>query len=838
MERASSWPSLGAIAEKALDLESEHRGDFLDRTCGADTPLRQRVDSLLEADRKAGSFLAQPAAADLAGELVGGPVTSAYSKQRIGPYRIQRLLGAGGVGEVFLAARADDQYEQHVAIKVLRHRLGSDDAKRRILAERQILARLEHPNIARLYDGGATDDGRPYLVMEYVDGLPIDTFCARRRLTLEARLDLFAALCSAVQFAHQNFVVHRDLKPSNILVTRDATLKLLDFSIAKAIAPDRDLVANETATGSSPMTLAFASPEQIHSEPATAATDVHGLGIMLYRILTGRHPFITEGKAVHEVAEVVCSSEPIPPSRVSIDAEDAAPVADKGAPLPPRSLAGDLDAITLKALAKRPENRYPSAEQLAADLDRHRRRLPILARPPRPGYRLRKALFRHRAAILMAAAAGLLIVTFVLALVAQTRRANAEAARASAQAERASREAVSAEEVSDFLVRIISARPGAVTAEDMLARGRKLTHTYLQSQPESQGRILDSIAVAYERIGLYDTAAEVFAEALGIRSDVYGASSPEVAATLRNQARLLMTTGDYAAATRIVQQALAIDRAAPKQDPPAIAEGLHMLGALSQYQGRFHESESHSRAALRIRREHFGNLSSSFVATLNNLSLSLHSQGRYEEAEALLLETIAIREELQGPNHPAMAVALVNLAEFYSDQGRDEEAETFYLESLRINREAFGDGHPQLALNWLNVGSLYLGSDRLDQAEQALIEAQRIVDRAFDAEHPWTMDIARVTAQLRLAQGRLEEAEALARQAHAGAVAHLGDNHPLTAQCSEAWAQALARLGRTDEAHRQLAEAYGIHLSVHGSQQPETKKFCAENAAACRRGAA
>ncbi|MEM7353175.1 MAG: serine/threonine-protein kinase, partial [Acidobacteriota bacterium] len=698
MATARAWASVGEITEKALDLDTDHRSAYLDHACGPDADLRRNIERLLEADRNAGAYLAEPAAADLAPAWLDG-APSASHRQRIGPYRILRPLGAGGVGDVFLAARADDQYEQNVAIKVLRHRPGSDDAKRRIIAERQILARLEHPNIARLYDGGTTEDGLPYLVMEYVAGLPIDDYCYQHRLTLDDRLDLFADLCSAVQFAHQNFVVHRDLKPSNILVTYDGVLKLLDFSIAKAIGSAGDRLIDQTATGSTPMTLAYASPEQIDGEPATAATDVHGLGIMLYRMLTGCHPFPTDGKPLHEVAQVVSRYDPLPPSRAVALAPDLAGADDPTSPaLATKSLEGDLDAITLKALAKLASERYSSAEQLAADLERHRHERPIRAHPPTLGYRLRKAVLRHRAACLLATAASILILVFVLALVTQTRRANAEADRAGAQAERAQREAQSAEDVADFLIGIISASPEAVTASEMLDWSHQRAQRYFEHQPESQGRILESIGVAYERIGRYDSAAQVFDEALAVRSEVHGEDSLEFAETLRHQARLLMTVGDFASATEIVRRSLSIIRSSPEPDELAVAEVLHTLGGLYLYQGRVHEAEIFSREALRLRRLHLGADHSYSIGTLNNLALVLHNKGEYEEAEQLLLETIAIRKRVHGADHPAMAIALNNLAEFYLNQGRIDDAEPLYLKALNISRKTLGEDHPRLGL--------------------------------------------------------------------------------------------------------------------------------------------
>ncbi len=786
------------IVEGALELNPDQLAFYLARTCGADVNLRQRVEKLLEADRNAGRFLARPAVADWAQGLFDPPNTEAYSGQRIGPYRIVRPLGSGGIGEVFLAARADHQYEQQVAVKVLKHRLGGDEAKLRILAERQILARLEHPNIARLYDGGTTEDGRPYLVMEYIDGLPMDTYCVRNALSLEKRLEFFAALCSAVQFAHQNFVVHRDLKPGNILVTHDGTLKLLDFSIAKALSGGHELLGAETATGNSPMTLAYASPEQIRCEPITTATDVHGLGIMLYRTLTGRHPFVTEGRPVHEVAKMVCGDDPVPPSRattaaassasadaiatVSTDATTAdVKIAGSAAvetaietaietvveTLPVSRLQGDLDAIILKALAKRAEDRYPSAEQLAADIDRHQRQLPILARPPSLEYRLRKAVSRHRSMILLASLAGLLILASVLALVRQTRRANTAAARANMQAQQAQRQANSAEEVADFLTRIIGFKPGFVTAEEILGVGRENARIYFKQRPESQARVLEAIGVAYHHMGLYDVASETLDEALQTRSQVHGPYSREFTIALLNQARLKTTTGDYDAAGEILKKALAIVRSAPEPDPIGIASCLHLQGNVDLNQERFVDAERHIREAYRIRRAQYGDLHSDVISTQHNLALALDGQDRFEEAETLLLESIAARDELHGPGNANSAIGIFNLAEIYRARGRVEESETLYLQTLQTSQAKLGKEHPTVGHIWVGLGSLYVDLGRLDSAAKALDNAHRIVSANFDPQHRLAVELEEATAELRSRQEHPKEAEALTRRGQA-----------------------------------------------------------------------
>ena len=428
----TSWLRAREIAESALSLAPEEQDAFLSRSCGDQGELRARVASLLVLDREAGEFLEAPAFEDLEPELL-----EALHEEPLGigselaSYRIVNTLGRGGTGAVFLAEPTHGQLDHRVAIKVLRSPFVSSGGYRRLLAERQILARLQHPNIARLYGGGTTAAGYPYLVMEYVDGSPIDEHCRRHRLPLEARLELFATLCSAVQHAHRHFVVHRDLKPSNILVTKQGELKLLDFGIAKPIGPGGDGDHYQTTTGNLPMTVPYASPEQIRGEAITTATDVHGLGVVLYQLLTGSLPYAVAGMP-HEIAQAVCSQRPQAPSRAlaRLRAGDSnAGGAGIGGTTGPWSNARDLDTILLKALEKQPQNRYASVDRLAEDLDRYRCQLPIRARPPSFGCRLRRLLARHRQASALVAATAIPIAALVMALVRQSRVATAAATR-------------------------------------------------------------------------------------------------------------------------------------------------------------------------------------------------------------------------------------------------------------------------------------------------------------------------------------------------------------------------------------------------------------------------
>ncbi|HJX28070.1 MAG TPA: serine/threonine-protein kinase, partial [Thermoanaerobaculia bacterium] len=381
------WHKVDRVFAEALERTAAERSAFLDTACAGDAELRKEVEQLIAADQESTGFLE-----GTPGEILGLAADdrthgSQEEGRELGPYRLLRKIGSGGMGTVYLARRNDEQYERDVAIKVLRSGLASTQSIHRFIAERQILARLEHPNIARLYDGGSMEDGRPYLVMELIEGVPVDEYCDRHRLTVNQRLTLFQKICAAVQYAHQNLLVHRDLKPGNILVTPEGEPKLLDFGIAKRLTPETgggDL--DKTRAGLRLLTPSYASPEQVRGEAITTASDVYSLGVILYELLTGHRPSQFSAGVPYDIERAICEQEPERPSAALFrpgppSAEDTAHARRTGPHALARRLRGDLDNIVLMALRKEPQRRYDSAAQLSQDLEKHLRDLPVTARP-------------------------------------------------------------------------------------------------------------------------------------------------------------------------------------------------------------------------------------------------------------------------------------------------------------------------------------------------------------------------------------------------------------------------------------------------------------------------
>ncbi len=417
------WQHVKSVLDDALERSGPERATYLEAACRGDEELRREVDSLLASEAEAEDFIETPVF-----RICRDDDKPLPEGQRIGAYRIVREAGRGGMGTVYVAERADEQFRRQVAIKVVRRGMDTDEILRRFRAERQILANLGHPNIAGLLDSGTTEDGRPYFVMEWVEGHRIDTYCNTRQLSTRDRLTIFRKVCSAVHFAHQNLVVHRDLKPGNILVTAEGEPKLLDFGIAKLLDPGEEALAF-TRVDLRPMTPEYASPEQIRGEAITTASDVYALGVLLYVLLTGHHPFKTVTRDPQSLAKAICETSPPRPSSVVGQDEEIRRVPEAEVPILRRRLAGDLDNIVLMAMKKEPQRRYASVDQFSNDIERHLEGLPVIARKDTLGYRATKFVGRHKWGVGIAVLVLLVIVGFSISVTLLWQRAVRERER-------------------------------------------------------------------------------------------------------------------------------------------------------------------------------------------------------------------------------------------------------------------------------------------------------------------------------------------------------------------------------------------------------------------------
>ena len=813
------------LFDEALERPSLERDAWLSRECAADPGLLAEVEALLAAHGLAERIF-EPR-----------PPAGADAPERIGPYRLVRELGRGGMGRVYLAERDDGQYRSRVALKLIRG--GADDGqlRERLVAERQILAALGHPNIARLLDGGVADDGRPYLVMEYVDGLPITTHADRHRLGIEERLRLFADVCSAVQHAHQNLVIHRDLKPGNILVTPAGQVKLLDFGIAKLLNPTLGAAsAPVTRTEFRVMTPEYASPEQVRGDAITTSSDLYSLGVLLYELLAGHPPYRLAGRSSVEALDLVCHRDPERPStRVGREERVARPdgTTEEVTPrtvaeargLPPerlrRRLRGDLDGIVMMALRKEPARRYRSADLLRRDVEQYLAGRPVEAHRGSRRYRAGKFVRRHRvevaaAALVLAGVLGGAGVAGWQARIAGDERDRAELSRLHAELALGQ-----SEEVTRFLLGMFEAAnldPAAggeeVTARDLLSRGAARADD-LTEQPEVQARMLDVIGRMYHQLGEYDEARRSLRRAVQIRRRALGPGSLELAATLVHLSWVHRSLSEPEDARKLLAEALEIRRRVLQPDDPGIAELLHELGRVA---GSSTEGEALYREALDMLQK-TGADPDRQVALLMGLATFARRHGRFPDAVSSDREAVRRAQELLGPDHVRTGAAMIHLADQVRDIERDlAAAEHLYRRGLTVLSRHYGEQHLELLHGIGALAWLLAQRGNHEEAEQLYRRALAIRTAAAGPDHPQVGAYMNALAGGLELQGRLDEAEALSRQALELWVRVLGPGNRSVAAGLPRLASILARQGRFEEADQLYREALSIRIALGQGQ--------------------
>jgi len=575
-----TWDRLRQLFEQTLEQPADGRAAFLAAACGDDTALRAELEALVRAHDAAGEFLETPAAAQMG--FVPPPGSDNVVGRLVGPYRIVAEVGRGGMGAVYKARREGDEYTQEVAVKLVPGGQTSARFAARFRQERRILARLEHPHIARLIDGGTTDDGRLYYAMEFVDGRPLDAYCVEANLGLRARLELFRTICAAVSYAHRNLVVHRDLKPGNILVAPDGSPKLLDFGIAKLLSGDEAGEAEHTATGMQLMTPEYASPEQVRGDPVTTATDVYALGVILYILLTDRRPYEFSARSADEMVRIICHQAPRPPSAMVAAARGAGGETKADTSRLRRRLSGDLDTIVLKALRKEPERRYKSVDDFAEDIRRYLTGMTVGARPDTLRYRTAKFVTRHRGAVAGAAVAVLGLVAGLAATTYQARIAESNRQLAEKRFEDLRQLARSnLFELHDA----IQPLPGSATARHLLIQRSVQYLDGLNAETSGRRDLQEELAVGYQRIaqlqgnfsgpGIGDSQAALasYGKALALRDGLLAGRPLDatglmaVSEVLTEYAYTLMDTGRVGDSSRAAQRALDTARQAVRLLP-------------------------------------------------------------------------------------------------------------------------------------------------------------------------------------------------------------------------------------------------------------------------------
>ena len=732
--RPEQWARAKELYAELAVLPDASRAEELERRCGDDPALLALLVPMLTHGESRGSFLDESAlkhAGIVVQELAGNPAgPDSAIGWRLGPYLIESRIGAGGMGAVYLAQRADGQYDQQVAIKLVKRGLDTEEVLERFRHERQLLANLDHPNIAGLLEGGVAPDGRPYLVMSYIEGRPIDEYCRAHRLSLHDRLNLFCTVCEAVHYAHQNLVVHRDLKPANILVTEDSVPKLLDFGIAKLLGPGADGAPDITAPERRLLTPGFASPEQVLGRAVSTSSDIYSLGVVLFHLLTGEAPYSFTTGTNEELRRVICESDSPAPGRTVRRASKAA---GGGGPAA-RRLHGDLDNIVLMAMRKEPERRYASAEHLAADIRRHLGGHPVLARPSTFGYRAHKFIRRNAIGVAAAAAIGILALGGIGGIAWQAHIARVQRDRAVLAHEQA-------DQINEFLQSILlsanafsDAGPD-VTVRQLLKGADERARRELAGHPTVLAAVLGAVGGAYSSLGLFDQAEPLLRDALAIARPLPAATS-EVSARLNDLATYLYAVGEHDEAEGLLRESLDIAIADSGRESGGVASILNNLGAVLRSQGRLDEAEHVLREALEIRRRLLGSEDLAVAETLNNLANILRLRGDLPAAEKMLSDSLHIREAVLGEDHPLVAQSLSNLAVLVHTEGDLDRAGPLYARALELQRRSLGQDHPDRASTLFSYGILLRSGGDDIGAEPVLREALDVRARHFAADDP------------------------------------------------------------------------------------------------------
>jgi tetratricopeptide (TPR) repeat protein len=755
------------LFSRLAELAPDEREAELSAVRARDGALAREVDSLLAHASQLAGFLDQPA---LGTDFRLLPARSSAPEEgpdehlgrTVGRYQIERRIASGGMGTVYLAARADGQFAQRVALKIVKRGMDSDEILQRFRRERQTLAALDHPSIARLIDGGATGGGQPYLVMEHVEGEPIDAYCDRAELGVDARLELFLLVCDAVRHAHQKLVVHRDLKPSNILVTPEGLPKLLDFGIASVV--DAASERPSTAPRERRLTPEYASPEQVAGAPVATTSDVYSLGVILCELLTGRRPYRFTTRTNADIQRVVGTTPPTAPSELVLQKEPSgsAPERSKASRPSPASLArilrGDLDTIVLCALRKEPERRYPSVERLAGDVRRYLDREPITARRDTLAYRASKFVRRHALASSLGALAiaSLAIggaVAAWQALAAARQRDEAVAARAEAEA------------MTGFLRTMLESADPALAGPDATVRGvldeaAARLDAELGGQPLVQASLRATIGRSYLALGLYPQADRELRRAHDQRLALLGPRDADVAHGLVDLATALYAQRELPEARALLEQAVDVLEAA-QPESAELATALSSLGVVERAQQNLGRAEELQLRALDIRRRVLGADSLDVAESLNNLAGVLGAGGRSEEGLPLLEEALRIRRERLGVRHPLVMQSIDNLAVFLHGLGRIEQAEPLHREALAAGIDVLGPQHPDVAVMRRNLALLLAARGDLDEAERELRACLEAREQRLPPSDPRLVTTRYDLADLLLGQGRLADADTL-----------------------------------------------------------------------------
>lgn len=719
--------------DEAINLDASKREIFLNDKCGNDSELKKEMLSLIQSLENTKDFLEEPLTIL---EQNKNSFTDPYIGKQIGHYIIDGEAGVGGMGIVYTGNRNDKEFEQKVAIKILKHGITSEYLLKRFQAERQTLANLQHQYIARLLDGGRTNDGLPYLIMEFIDGIPITECCNQKKLNTGERLKLFREVCNAVQYAHQNLVIHRDLKPGNILVTKEGVPKLLDFGIAKLI--NEDLTDNDeglTRTGVWHLTPEYASPEQIKGEKITTASDIYSLGVLLYQLLTGIQPYKISSNSPAAISKIITEEKIQRPS------EKVKQIVGKNLNERLKSeksykhLEGDLDNIILKAMHKDPLRRYVSVEQFSEDIRRHLIGLPVIAQKDTAGYRLSKFIQRHKVGFVSSLGFIVFLITSLIAIIWQANIAANER-------DKAISESLKVENVNKFLQDMLSSVDPTevgrdVKVYDVLKKASNDVGNDFSRHPDIEAAVRKTIGKTLTNLGEFDEAKPHLIKSLELNNKVYGKESYQSAESMHELALYYHWIGELNIADSLYAKSILIFRQNEDSPPRAFASSLNDYGILKQEQANYQESLQLLKESFNIFLNNFGEKDKDVASTSNNLALTLESLKDLDGAEKYYQKSLKTYLELYGQNRPEISTLYNNLAYIYIDKEDWNKADEYFKKSLELKIKTLGKNHSLVGLAYMNLGALEYTMKNYKSSESNLLKALENFKTSLNNNHVW-----------------------------------------------------------------------------------------------------
>jgi serine/threonine-protein kinase len=825
-----------SIFNELLNLPKDQRENVLNLRCGNNLELKNEVLSLLNSYEETEDFLeaSHPFKISDSGEF-----PDKYIGTHIGPYLIESEVGIGGMGIVYKGKRDDKTYEQKVAIKFLKHSFTSGYLFKSFLRERQTLANLKHPNIARLLDGGSTDDGLPYLVMEFIEGIPITDYCDKNSLTIKQRLEIFRTVCDAVQYAHQNLVVHRDIKPGNILVDEKGKPMLLDFGIAKLL--DENLESESdgiTKTGLWVLTPDYASPEQIKGELISTSSDVYSLGILLYQLITGHQPYKIKSSSPVAINNTLAGVELKKPSE-KISEVGVIKKADGGEiKISPdvisnlRSekneklrhyLKGDIDNIILKAVNKEPPRRYVSVEQFSEDIRRHLIGLPVIARSDTAGYRLSKFIKRHKVGFTFSA-------LFALFLILSTIGISWQAKIAADERDKAKTEAVKFEKVNAFLREMLSSADPTeigkdVKVYDVLNKASQDIEVELKGQPLIEAAARRTLGVTYLNLGEFDKAKMHLDRALNLNKEIYGIDNDETAQNFHDLALYFHWISNYHTSDSLYGLSFSIFKKVLKEPTNGLITCMNDYGILKTELGEYQAADKMLREALDFSEKLNGKNSIDAAPMLNNLALNSHYLKKLDEAEKYYLQSLEIRTRLQGEDRPEVSSTYNNLGFVALDKNDFKLAEKYFEKSYELKVNLEGNNHPNVGLALNNLAAVKFREGEYNKAEEMLRKAIRLFSKSFKEDHVWVANSYYWLGKALMEKSNYKEAESCLRKSLNMREKLLPKNHLSVFAAEGELGICLLQENKFSEAGKFLLDAYNGYSIQSSANNQATTRF-------------